>query len=155
MLASDHQEVGLAATDPPERSVRAEGWSRGRGIVAAAVAILVVVLSLVLSRLDLANELSVTQSQLAAANEEVAESELELDQLEEEARGRSEAVTACRDSADLGEQVRAALQTLQRGIERGDEGTIAQGVAQTLELEQPWAEANDRCLEATRATGRR
>jgi hypothetical protein len=145
----------LAATDPPERFVRTEGWSRRRGILAAAVAILVVVLSLVLSRLDLANELSVTQSQLTAANEEIAESELELDQLEEEAGGRSEAVTACRDSAELGEQVRAALQTLQRGIDRGDEGIIAQGVARALELQQQWAQANDRCLQATQASDQR
>jgi hypothetical protein len=142
----------LAATDPPERPAGTGSWSRGRGILAAAIAILVVVLSLVLSRLDLANELSVAQSQLTAANEEIAESEEELDQLEEDAQGRSEAVTACRDSAELGEQVRNALETLQRGIDRGDEGTIAQGVARALELQQPWAQANDRCLEATQAS---
>lgn len=110
-----------------------------------------VVLSLVLSRLDLANELSVVRSQLTAANEEVAESEVELDQLEEEARGRSEAVTACRDSAELGEQVRNALDTLQQGIDRGDEGAIAQGVSKAQELKQQWGEANDRCLKATGA----
>lgn len=145
----------MGATNPPERSVRAEGWSRRRGILAAAVAILVVVLSLVLSRLDLANELSVVRSQLTAANEEIVESEEELDQLEEEARGRSEAVTACRDSAELGEQVRNALETLQQGIDRGDEGAIAQGVSKAQELKQRWGEANDRCLEATQASDQR
>jgi hypothetical protein len=122
-------------------------------LVAAVVAILVVVLTLVLSRLDLANELSVTRSQLTEANQEVAQSEQELDQLEEDAVGRSEAVVACRDSAELGERVRKALETLQRGIDQGEGGIIAQGVAKALELGQHWAEANDRCLEATADQG--
>lgn len=138
----------MATTEPPKRSTEAESWSRRRGIVAAVVAILVVVLTLVLSRLDLANELSVVRSQRDAAVEEVDQSEQELDQLEEEAQARSEDVAACQDSAELAEQVRKALVTLQRGIDEGDEGIIAQGVAKALELEEQWTEANQICLEA-------
>ena len=80
-----------------------------RGSVAAAVAILVVVGAMVLSRLDLANEVSVVRSQLTVANQELAENERELDQLEDEARQRSEDVDACRESAELGQRHRARI----------------------------------------------
>jgi chromosome segregation ATPase len=138
----------LGATEPPDRPAGAGSWSRGRGIVSAVVAILVVALALFLSRLDLANELSVVRSQLTAANQEVAESEAELDQLQEEARAASQTITACREAAELSEQVRAAFQTLRKGLETGDEGTIAQGVAGILEIESRWTQANAQCLEA-------
>jgi chromosome segregation ATPase len=109
-----------------------------------------VALVLVVSRLDLANELTVVRSQLTAANQELAENQREIDNLEDEARGRAEALNACRDSADLGEQVRRALEVLQKGLDKGDEGTVARGVAAVVRLEQNWARANDSCLEATR-----
>ena len=127
-----------------------QAWSRRRGIVAAFVAVAVVVLVLVASRLDLANELTVVRSQLTAANVELAQNQREIDNLEDEARGRSEEVNACRDSAELGEQIRKSLELLQKGFERGDEGTVIRGVAAVLRLEQDWARANDTCLEATR-----
>jgi septal ring factor EnvC (AmiA/AmiB activator) len=123
--------------------------SRGRGIAAAAVAIAVVVAALVLSRLDLANEVAAVRSQLTAANQEVAENDRELDQLEDEARARSEDVAACREAAELGQQVLASLQVLDRGLERGDQGTLARGVAGVLRLEEQWSAANQRCVEAT------
>jgi hypothetical protein len=141
----------LGATDPPVRPAGAGSWSRARGIVAALVTILAVVLTLLLSRLDLANELNVVRSELTAANQEVAESEAELDQLQEDARVAAQTRATCREAAELGEDVRAAFQTLRRGLERGDEGTIAQGVAGILEIESRWAEANERCLEAVSA----
>jgi hypothetical protein len=118
-------------------------------VVAAAVAIVVVVAALAFSRLDLANEVAVVRSQLTVANQEIAEKERELDQLEDEARGRSEDVAACREAADLGQQVLASIQVLDRGLERGDQGTLARGVAGVLRLEERWAAANERCLEAT------
>jgi hypothetical protein len=145
MLAS--KEVGLGATEP-ERPAGAGTWSRGRGIVAAVVAILVVVLALVLSRLDLANELTVVRSQLTAADQEVAESEAELDQLQEQARVSSEAIAACGEAAELGEQARAAFGDIQRGLDRNDQGAIAQGVTRIVEIESQWAEANAQCQEA-------
>ncbi|HEX5948292.1 MAG TPA: hypothetical protein VFZ45_01875 [Actinomycetota bacterium] len=110
--------------------------------------ILVVALTLLLSRLDLANELDVVRSELTAANEEVAESEAELDQLQEEARMSAQTIATCREAAELGEEVRAAFQTLRRGLDRGNEGTIAQGVVGILQVEGRWAEASERCLEA-------
>jgi hypothetical protein len=128
----------------------AEGWSRQRGILAAVVAILVVVLTLVLSRLDLASELVVVRSQLSAANQELAENQQEIDDLEDAARGREEVVTACGDAAKLGERIRSALGVLQRGLDKGDEGLLARGVAQVLQLEEEWSQANDTCLQATR-----
>lgn len=139
----------MGASGTAEPPVRTSGPSRTRGILAAAVAILVVVGALVLSRLDLANEVAVVRSQLTAANQEIAESERELDQLEDEARGRSEDVAACREAAELGQQVLASLQVLDRGLERGDQGTLARGVAGVLSLEERWSAANERCLQAT------
>jgi septal ring factor EnvC (AmiA/AmiB activator) len=118
-------------------------------VVAAAVAIVVVVAALTLSRLDLANEVAVVRSQLTVANQEIAQNERELDQLEDEARARSEDVAACREAADLGQQVLASIQVLDRGLEGGDQGTLARGVAGVLRLEERWAAANERCLEAT------
>jgi septal ring factor EnvC (AmiA/AmiB activator) len=118
-------------------------------VAAAAVAIVVVVAALTLSRLDLANEVAVVRSQLTVANQEIAQNERELDQLEDEARARSEDVAACREAADLGQQVLASIQVLDRGLEGGDQGTLARGVAGVLRLEERWAAANERCLEAT------
>jgi chromosome segregation ATPase len=113
--------------------------------VAAAVAILVVVGALVLSRLDLANEVSVVRSQLTVANQELAENEREIDQLEDELR----AVATCRESAELGQRVLASLQVVDRGLERGDTGTLARGVADLLQVKDEWTRANQACLEAT------
>jgi hypothetical protein len=137
------------AKETLETPARTGGPSRMRGILAAAAAILVVVLALILSRLDLANEVSVVRSQLRAANQELAEDQVEIDELEDAARDRSEGLAACRDSAELGEQVRQALEILQRGLEGGDEAAIAQGVAKAVALEPQWSEANERCLQAT------
>jgi hypothetical protein len=117
--------------------------------VAAAVAILVVLGALVLSRLDLANEVSVVRSQLTVANQELAENERELDQLEDEARQRSEAVDACRESAELGQRLLAAIKVVDRGLSGGDTGTVARGVADLLRVESQWTRANRACLEAT------
>jgi chromosome segregation ATPase len=117
--------------------------------VAAAVAILVVVLALLLSRLDLANEVAVVRSQLTVANQELAENERELDQLEDEARQRSEDLDACRESAELGQRILAGLRVVDRGLSGGDTGTVARGVADLLRVESEWTRANQACLEAT------
>ncbi|MGH2676806.1 MAG: hypothetical protein ACRDHB_00400 [Actinomycetota bacterium] len=119
----------------------------------AVAAILVVALTLVLSRLDLANELTVVRSQLTAANQELDEAEAELDELQEQDRLQSEALAACRNSADLGEDARAAFQTIQRGLDQNDQGTIAQGASDVLRIDNEWAEANTTCQEAA-AEGR-
>jgi hypothetical protein len=141
------------AADRSDPSPTTQGWSRQRGILAAVVAIAVVVLTLVLSRLDLASELSVVRSQLVAANQELAENQREIDELEDAARGREEAVVACRDAAELGEHLRSALRVLQRGLDRGDQGLLARGVANALQLDEQWSEANDQCLRATQDEG--
>ena len=138
----------MGATESTQGVVRAESWSRRRGIAAAIVAILVMVLTLVLSRLDLANELTVVRSELAAANQEVAESEAELDQLQEEARSAAQTIATCRDSAELSEEARKAFGAIQRGLARDDQGAIAQGLAEVLRIESEWARANTGCLEA-------
>jgi chromosome segregation ATPase len=139
----------VGATGTAEGSTRTEGPSRLRGIVAAVVAILVVAVTLVLSRLDLANEVAVVRSQLTVANQELAENEREIDELEDQAREQSEAVDSCRESAELGQRVLAALQVVDRGLERGDTGTVARGVADLLRVESQWTRANRACLEAT------
>jgi septal ring factor EnvC (AmiA/AmiB activator) len=133
--------------DTPQR--RTEGWSRQRGILAAVVAILAVTAALFLSRLDMANELTVVRSQLTAANQELAENQRELDELEDLTRNQTEGLGTCREAAELAERVRRSLQTLQRGLDRGDEGLLAKGVAEALRLERDWANANQGCLEAT------
>ncbi|HJV05092.1 MAG TPA: hypothetical protein VJ868_07505 [Actinomycetota bacterium] len=133
--------------DTPQR--RTEGWSRQRGIAAAVVAILAVTAALLLSRLDMANELTVVRSQLTAANQDLAENQRELDELEDLTRNQTEALDTCRQAAELGERIRRALETLQRGLDRGDEGLLAKGVAEALRLERDWANANQGCLEAT------
>jgi hypothetical protein len=133
--------------DTPQR--RTEGWSRQRGIVAAVVAILAVTAALILSRLDMANELTVVRSQLTAANQDLAENQREIDELEDLSRNQTEALDTCRQAAELGERIRRALETLQRGLDRGDEGLLAKGVAEALRLERDWANANQGCLEAT------
>jgi hypothetical protein len=117
--------------------------------VTAVVAILVVALTLVLSRLDLASELTVVRSELTAANQELDEAEAELDELQEQARVQAEAIAACRDSAELGEEARAALQTIQRGVDRGDQRAVAQGVSDVLRIDSEWSQANATCAEAT------
>jgi hypothetical protein len=139
----------VAGANTGNGPTRAEGWSRQRGILAAVVAVLVVLLTLLLSRLDLGNEVSVVRSQLTVANQELAENQREIDELEDAARGREEDVVACRDSAELGQQIGQALDLLQRGLDKGDEGLIARGVATFQERQQEWAEANDQCLQAT------
>jgi cell division protein FtsB len=151
MLASKHREEPLGTTESTQDATRPESWSRRRGIVAAIVAILVMVLTLVLSRLDLANELSVVRSQLTAANQEVAESEAELDQLQEQTRLLSEGIAVCQDSAELGEEARNAFGAIQRGLDRGDQGAVAQGMADVLRIESEWAQANAGCLDAAAA----
>lgn len=143
----------MGPTESTQGVVRAESWSRRRGIAAAIVAILVMVLTLLLSRLDLANDLNVVRSELTAANQEVAESEAELDELQEQDRLQSEALAACRDSADLGEDARAAFQTIQRGLDQNDQGAIAQGVSDVLRIDSEWAEANTTCQEAAAEGG--
>jgi hypothetical protein len=153
MLASTAREVRLGATEPAESVIRTESWSRRRGIAAAVVAILVVALTLVLSRLDLANELNVVRSQLTAANQELDEAEAELDELQATDRAQTSALAACRDSAELGEEARAAFQTIQRGLDRSDRGAIAQGVSDVLRIDSEWAEANTTCQEAAAEGG--
>ena len=133
----------MGTTEAPQRPAGVSGWSRGRGIAAAVVAIFVVALTLILSRIDLANELNVVRSELAAANQEVEESGVEIDELEDE-------VAACRDSAELGEEVRRTLQAIQRDFDRGQVEEAARRMAR-LELESDWAEANQRCLEGASA----
>jgi hypothetical protein len=113
------------------------------------VAIVVVALALILSRLDMVNELTVVRSQLTAANQELAENQLEIDELEDTARNQSEALETCRQAAELGERIRRALGVLQRGLDRGDQGMLARGVATALQLEEQWVNANRGCLEQT------
>jgi hypothetical protein len=149
MLASGDTEGGGAVTETGQGPVRTEGWSRRRGIVAAVVAILVVAAALIFSRLDMANELTVVRSQLTAANEDLAENELELDELEDLTRNQTEALETCREAAELAEQIRRGLGILERGLDRGNEGMIARGVAAAVRLEREWGAANQRCLEAT------
>jgi hypothetical protein len=143
----------VGATESTQGVVRAASWSRRRGIVIAIVAILVVAGTLILSRLDLANELNVVRSELTAANQEIAESEAELDELQEQDRVQSQAISACGDSVELGEEARAALRMIQRGFERGDQATIAQGVSEVLRIDSEWAEANATCAEAAAEGG--
>jgi hypothetical protein len=138
--------LARAMADTPQRT---EGWSRQRGIVAAVVAIAVVAAALILSRLDMANELAVVRSQLTAANDELAENQRELDELEDLSRNQTEALDTCRTAAELGERIRRALGTVERGLDRGDEGVLAKGVAEALRLQQDWETANRNCLEAT------
>jgi hypothetical protein len=128
---------------------RSGGWSRSRGIAAAVVTVLIVTAVLILSRLDMSNELTVVRSELTVANQELAENQRELDELEDLSRNQTESVEACRQAAELAERIRGALGTLQRGLERGDEGMLARGVAQALQDERDWAAANQDCLEAT------
>lgn len=143
----------MGATEAPQRPAGVGGWSRGRGIAAALVAILVVALTLVLSRLDLANELNVVRSQLNAATQEVAESEAELDELQARDRAQSGALAACRDSAALGEEARTALEAIRRGLDRGDQRAIVRGMNSVLRIDSQWAEANATCAEATAEGG--
>jgi hypothetical protein len=153
MLASDSREDLLGVTDSTQRALRGESWSRRRGIVTAVAAILVVALTLVLSRLDLANELTVVRSRLTAANQELDEAEAELDELQATDRAQTSALAACRDSAELGEDARAAFETIQRGLDRNDQRAIAQGVSDVLRIDSEWAEANTTCQEATAEGG--
>jgi hypothetical protein len=126
-----------------------QGWSRQRGIAAAVVTTLVVTGVLILSRLDMANELTVVRSELTAANQDLAEDQREIDELEDLSRNQTDSLETCRQAAELAERIRGALGTLQRGLERGDEGMLASGVAQALQNEREWAAANQDCLEAT------
>lgn len=135
-------------TETPQRPARKEGWSRARGLAAAVVAILVVVLTLVVSRLDLANELVVVRSQLTAANQELAENQREIDELEDAARGRSEDVAACRDLAELSKRLQEAVALLQRGLEGGDQGRLARAISLFSDTREEWLTASDRCAEA-------
>jgi hypothetical protein len=143
----------LAVTETPQRPVGPQRWSRQRGIAAAAAAILVVTLALVLSRLDMANELSVVRSQLTAANQELAENQREIDELEDTSRNQAEVVEVCRRAAETGERIRRALDVLQRGLDRGDEGMLARGVAEIVRSEQEWSAANRACLEDSEGEG--
>jgi hypothetical protein len=136
-------------TESPQRPIGPERWSRQRGIAAAVVAIVVVALALILSRLDMANELSVVRSQLTAANQEVAENQVEIDELEDLSRNQGQDLETCRTAAGLGDRIRSGLETLQRGLDRGDQGLVAKGVAEALRLQQDWETANRNCLEAT------
>jgi hypothetical protein len=113
------------------------------------VVILVVAGALILSRADMANELTVVRSQLSAANRELAEDQVEIDELEDTSRNQSESLDTCRQAAELGEQVRKALVVLQEGLDRGKELMVARGVADAVRLENEWTQANKDCLEAT------
>ena len=153
MLASKAGEVRLGATESGESLVRTESWSRRRGIATALVVILVVALTLVLSRLDLANELNVVRSGLNAANQDLDETEAELDDLQAKDRAQTSALAACRDSTVLGEEARAAFRMIQRGLDRDDQAAIARGVSDVLRIDSNWGEANATCGEAAGEAG--
>jgi septal ring factor EnvC (AmiA/AmiB activator) len=129
-----------------------QGWPRRRGVVAAVVAIAVVVLALILSRLDLASELNVIRGDLAATTADLQEAEAELDRLEEEASGIREDLDACRQAAELTRQVQDSLDRIIRGGEGQEQGLLA-AVVRILEMEEEWRSANDRCIQATQAAG--
>ena len=124
------------------------GWSRGRGLAAAIAAILVVTLTLILSRLDLANELTVVRSQLTAANQELAEDQVEIDELEDANRGQTEDVAACRELAELSQRLQNAVDLLQRALDGGDQGRLARGISLFVDTREQWVAATDRCAEA-------
>jgi hypothetical protein len=126
-----------------------QGWSRQRGIAAAVVTVLVVTGVLILSRLDMANEVTVVRSELTVANQELAENQREIDELEDVSRNQTESLETCRQASELAELIRGALGTIQRGLDRADEGMLAKGVAEALRNEREWASANQDCLEAT------
>jgi hypothetical protein len=117
--------------------------------VAAVVAILAVAAALILSRLDMTSELTVVRSQLDAANQDLEENQVEIDELEDLSRNQGEDLETCRAAAELGDRIRSGLETLQRGLDRGDQGLVAKGVAEALQLQQDWETANRNCLEAT------
>jgi hypothetical protein len=135
----------VADTPPQGR----QGWSRQRGIVAAVVTVLVVTGVLILSRLDMANELTVVRSELTVANQDLAENQREIDELEDLSRNQTDSLETCRQASELAERIRGALGTIQRGLDRADEGMLAKGVAEALQNEKQWAAANQSCLEAT------
>ena len=132
---------------------RTEGWSRTRGLVAAGVAIAVVALTLVVSRLDLANELSVVRSQLAAANAETADDQREIDELEDANRNQAEDLAACRELAEVSERLQDAVALLQEALERGDQGRLTRGVSMFTDARDQWLRATQACAEATRGQG--
>jgi hypothetical protein len=153
MLASEPREELLGATDSAESVVRPRAGPVGEGSRPPRWRSWWSALTLVLSRLDQANELTVVRSELTAANQELAETEAELDELQERDRAQSEALSACRDSAELGEEARAALQAIQRGVDRGDQRAVAQGVSDILRIDSEWSQANATCAEATAEGG--
>jgi hypothetical protein len=134
--------------EPPDGPARTEGWSRARGLAAAAVAILVVVLTLVLSRLDLASELTVVRSELAAANQQLADNDLEIDDLEDANRAQAEGVAACADLADLSRQLQDAVGLIERALESGDQATLARGISRFSDAREEWASATEACGKA-------
>ena len=140
-------------TETEDRRVRTEGWSRGRGLAAAIVAISVVVLALVFSRLDLANELTVVRSQLTAANQELADNQIEIDELEDANRGQAEDVAACADLARLSRQLQDAVELIQRALEGGDQARLARGISLFSDSREEWAQATDACVAATEGEG--
>lgn len=127
------------------------GWSRGRGLAAAIAAILVVTLTLVLSRLDLANELTVVRSQLTAANQELAENQVEIDELEDANRGQTEDVAACGELASLSRRLQEAVGLLQRALEGGNEGQLAKAISLFSDTQEEWQAATDQCAAAVPA----
>ena len=117
--------------------------------MAAAVAIGVVVLTLILSRLDLANEVAAVRSQLAVANAEIAENQREIDELEDTGRGQAEDVAACGDLADMSKRLEDAVALLQRAVEGGDQAGLARGISLFTETRDQWVQATQGCAEAT------
>jgi hypothetical protein len=140
-------------TETADRRVRTEGWSRGRGLAAAIVAIVVVLVALVLSRLDLANELTVVRSQLRAANDQLADNQLEIDELEDANRGQAEDLAACADLAQLSRRLEDAVALLQRALERGDQARLARGISLFADVREDWVRATEACAAAIEGEG--
>ena len=124
------------------------GWSRTRGLVAAIVTIAIVAGVLVVSRLDLASELSVVRNDLNATQQELAEQETELSDLEDEVSALQDDLRTCGELAAVSEDAHGAVQRLTDALRRDGADAATGPLIDVVELSAQWQAAVDACREA-------
>ena len=121
-------------------------WSRTRGIVAAVAAVAVVAITLVVSRMDLAAELSVVRAEAGSLRQELEGQGEATREAESERDAARQGMEACAEAARLGREAQRAFALIRDGVDTGDEARFGRGLLRVTDVLAEWRQATDGCL---------
>lgn len=139
----------MAKTEP---NLTREHWGRSRGVLAAVLVVAIVAATLIISRLDLAAELSIIRGQLTTATAETDRERERRREAEQERDAAQAQVEACAEAARLGARAQRAFEEIQRGVEDDDQGTFGRGLLAISQIAEDWRAATDSCAQETAET---